>query len=124
MWAQRTPQLPAETVRHASARPSRSVRTGCARSDSRTSLPVRAESASRRCNLGGESLATTFSLQSGSPFTVLDGSDPTGAQAGISGLVGLSIRPNLDTDLPLSKMTIPEILAAGGAGLFRPLCGN
>jgi hypothetical protein len=37
--------------------------------------------------------------------------------------VGNAIRPNLNTDLELSKMTIEEILAAGGASLFRPLCG-
>lgn len=73
---------------------------------------------------GGWSVATSFSFQSGSPFTVLNGSDPTGALAGISGLVGTAIRPNINTDLNLSKMTIEEILAAGGASLFRPLCGN
>jgi hypothetical protein len=54
---------------------------------------------------------------------VLNGSDPTGALAGIDGLVGNAIRPNLNTDLALSKMTIPEILAAGGSSLFRTLCG-
>jgi len=74
--------------------------------------------------LGGWSVATQFTFQSGSPFTVLNGSDPTGALAGISGLVGTSTRPNLNTDLDLSNMTIEEILAAGGASLFRPLCGN
>jgi hypothetical protein len=73
---------------------------------------------------GGWSVATSFSFQSGSPFTVLNGADPTGALAGISGLVGTAIRPNINTDLNLSKMTIPEILAAGGRDLFRPLCGN
>lgn len=74
--------------------------------------------------LGGWSVATAFSFQSGSPFTVLNGTDPTGALAGISGLVGTSTRPNINTDLDVSSMTIPEILEAGGASLFRPLCGN
>jgi hypothetical protein len=69
-------------------------------------------------------VATSFSFQSGSPFTVLNGADPTGALAGISGLVGNAIRPNINTDLDLSNMTIEAILAAGGASLFRPLCGN
>ncbi|MCL4848138.1 MAG: carboxypeptidase regulatory-like domain-containing protein [Acidobacteria bacterium] len=73
---------------------------------------------------GGWSVATSFSFQSGSPFTALNGTDPTGALAGISGLVGTAIRPNINTDMNLSKMTIPDILAAGGASLFRPLCGN
>jgi hypothetical protein len=74
--------------------------------------------------LGGWSVATSFSFQSGSPFTVLNGADPTGALSGISGLVGNSIRPNISTDLDLSHMSIEEILAAGGASLFKPLCGN
>jgi len=38
--------------------------------------------------------------------------------------VGSNIRPMLNTDLDLSNMTIEEIIAAGGASLFRQLCGN
>jgi hypothetical protein len=71
--------------------------------------------------LGGWQVNAFFTLQSGAPFTVLNGSDPTGALTGISGLVGDAIRPNLNTDLDLSSMTIPEILAAGGKSLFRTL---
>ena len=74
--------------------------------------------------LGGWQISSFFTLQSGAPFTVLNGSDPTGALAGIDGLVGNAIRPNLNTDLDLSSMNVNEILAAGGASLFRPLCGN
>jgi len=73
--------------------------------------------------LGGWQVSSFFTFQSGAPFTVLNGSDPTGALAGIDGLVGNAIRPNLNTDLQLSKMTLPEIQAAGGASLFRTLCG-
>ena len=73
--------------------------------------------------VGGWTLSGVVTLQSGAPFTVLTGVDPTGAIAGIDGLVGNSIRPNLNTDLKLSKMTVSEIIAAGGASLFRPLCG-
>ncbi|MBA2737802.1 MAG: hypothetical protein H0U50_13565, partial [Pyrinomonadaceae bacterium] len=40
---------------------------------------------------------------------------------GIDGLVGNPVRPNLNTNLNLSSLTIPEILAAGGASLFRGL---
>ena len=72
---------------------------------------------------GGWTISGVLTLQSGAPFTVLNGVDPTGAIAGIDGLVGNSIRPNLNTDLDLSNMTIEEIVAAGGASLFRPLCG-
>ena len=73
--------------------------------------------------LGGWQLSSFFTFQSGAPFTVLNGSDPTGALAGIDGLVGNAIRPNLNTDLDLSKMTVEEVMEAGGAALFRPLCG-
>ena len=71
--------------------------------------------------LGGWQLNAFFTLQSGAPFTVLNGGDPTGALSGISGLVGDAIRPNIATNLDLSSMSIPEILAAGGRSLFRTL---
>ena len=71
--------------------------------------------------LGGWQLNAFFTFQSGAPFTVLNGSDPTGALSGISGLVGDAIRPNIATNLDLSSMSIPEILAAGGRSLFRTL---
>jgi len=73
--------------------------------------------------LGGWQMGSFFTLQSGAPFTPLNGSDPTGAIAGIDGLVGNSIRPMLNTDMDLSKMTVEELIAAGGASLFRTLCG-
>jgi len=69
--------------------------------------------------LGGWQLNGFFTFQSGAPFTVLNGSDPAGALSGINTLVGDAIRPNLNTGLPLSGMTIPDILAAGGASLFQ-----
>lgn len=68
--------------------------------------------------LGGFQINSFFTLQSGAPFTVLNGADPSGSQSGIDGLVGTAIRPNLNTNLNLSSMTIPEILAAGGRSLF------
>jgi hypothetical protein len=74
--------------------------------------------------LGGWQISTSFNFQDGAPFTALNGADPTGAISGISGLVGNSIRPNLNTTLDLSNMTIDELKEAGGASLFRPLCGN
>jgi hypothetical protein len=72
---------------------------------------------------GGWTISGVLTLQSGAPFTVLNGVDPTGAIAGIDGLVGNSIRPNLNTDLDLSNMTIEEVIEAGGASLFTRLCG-
>jgi hypothetical protein len=73
--------------------------------------------------LGGWQFGSFFTFQSGAPYTPLNGSDPTGALAGIDGLVGNAIRPNLNTTMDLSKMTVDEILAAGGASLFSRLCG-
>jgi hypothetical protein len=77
--------------------------------------------------LGGWQVGSFFTFQSGAPFTPLNGTDPTGALSGIDGLIGNAIRPNLNTNLDLSRMTIPEIIAAGGAAgpasLFRRLCG-
>jgi hypothetical protein len=62
---------------------------------------------------GGWQLNSFFTFQSGAPFTVTLGSDTTGS--------GNPIRPNLNTNLVLSGMTISEILVAGGANLFRGL---
>jgi carboxypeptidase family protein/TonB-dependent receptor-like protein len=62
---------------------------------------------------GGWQLNSIFSFQSGAPFTVTLGSDPFRS--------GNPIRPNLNTNLDLSSMTISQILAAGGAKLFRDL---
>src|SRR5215813_11911346 len=71
--------------------------------------------------VGGWQANAFFTLQSGTPFTVLNGADPTGALNGIDSLVGNSIRPNLNTNLDLSSMNIIEILQAGGASLFSRL---
>jgi hypothetical protein len=70
--------------------------------------------------LGGFQVNSFFSIQSGAPFTVLNGQDLAGALAGIDGLVGNSIRPNVVGTIDVSGMTIPEILAACGA----PIAGN
>jgi hypothetical protein len=72
--------------------------------------------------LGGFQINSFFTIQSGAPFTVLNGSDPAGALSGIDGLVGNAIRPNLITDMPLSRMSIPEILAACGVRTTTNSC--
>jgi Carboxypeptidase regulatory-like domain len=74
--------------------------------------------------VGGWQLSGQFTFQSGAPFTVLNGSDPTGALGGIDALVGNAIRPNINTTLDLSNMKIPDIIEAGGQSLFKTLCGN
>ncbi|HET9478497.1 MAG TPA: hypothetical protein VFO72_04090, partial [Pyrinomonadaceae bacterium] len=71
--------------------------------------------------LGGWQLNSQFSLQSGSPFTPLNGADPAGTLASISALVGNAVRPNLNTTLDLSSMSVEEIVGAGGASLFRQI---
>ncbi|HMX29942.1 MAG TPA: hypothetical protein PKC13_30430, partial [Blastocatellia bacterium] len=70
---------------------------------------------------GGWQTNAFFTLQSGTPFTVLNGADPAGVLQGIDGLVGNAIRPNLNTTLDLSRMNLIEIRAAGGASLFPAL---
>ncbi len=71
--------------------------------------------------LGGFQFNSFFTFQSGAPFTVLLGADPACAVCGIDGLVGNPVRPNLNTNLDLSRMSVREILAGGGASLFRGL---
>lgn len=71
--------------------------------------------------LGGWQVNSFFTFQSGAPFTVLLGADPACAVCGIDGLVGNPVRPNLNTTLNLSSMSIPEIRAAGGRSLFTGL---
>lgn len=70
--------------------------------------------------LGGFQFNTQFSIQSGAPFTVLNGADPAGALSGIDGLVGNAIRANVVSNLDLSSLTIPEIRAACGTPITTP----
>jgi hypothetical protein len=71
--------------------------------------------------LGGFQINSFITLQSGAPFTALNGADPSGALAGIDGLVGNAVRASVNTDRNLSSMSIEEILRAGGVTLFRPV---
>jgi len=71
--------------------------------------------------LGGWQVNGFVTLQTGTPFTVLNGADPTGALQGIDSLVGNAIRPNLNTTLNTSSMNIIELIQAGGARLFSAL---
>ncbi len=69
--------------------------------------------------LGGFQVNSFFTLQSGAPFTVLNGSDPAFALQGISGLVGDAIRPNLVGSPNFSGMTPREIRAACGTAIIN-----
>lgn len=68
--------------------------------------------------LGGWQVSGFLTFQSGAPFSPLDGGDPGFRLSGIDSLVGNSIRPHLNTSLDLSRMTLNEIMAAGGRTLF------
>ena len=81
----------------------------------------RSQAGALRRFLGGWQVAGFLTLQSGTPFGVLNGSDPTAALGGIAGLVGDAIRPNLNTNLSISGMTIEELRRAGGSSLFSTL---
>lgn len=74
--------------------------------------------------LGGWQANAFFTLQSGTPFTILNGADPAGVLQGIDALVGNAVRPNLNTTLDLSSMNLIEIRAAGGASLFSALAAG
>ena len=76
--------------------------------------------------LGGWQINSAFSLQSGAPFTPLNGSDPTGALSGIDTLVGNAIRPN--SLLPVTGMSVEELFrirgtvtTANGNAIFQTL---
>lgn len=71
--------------------------------------------------LGGWQIGALMTFQSGSPFTPLNGADVAVALGGIDGLVGNAIRPNLNTTLDLSSMSVEEIQKAGGRTLFSTL---
>ncbi|MEQ1603594.1 MAG: carboxypeptidase regulatory-like domain-containing protein [Pyrinomonadaceae bacterium] len=74
--------------------------------------------------LGGFQVNSFFTIQSGAPFTVLNGSDPAGALAGIDALVGNSIRPNLVGSPDFSGMNPREIRAACGTAVGGNQCPN
>ena len=68
--------------------------------------------------LGGWQVSGFLTLQSGAPFSPLDGGDPGFRLTGISQQVGNAIRPHLNTSLDLSRMSLEEIVRAGGRSLF------
>jgi hypothetical protein len=70
---------------------------------------------------GGWQISGFLSLQSGAPFSPINGPDPGFRLTGIDSLVGNSIRPNVNTSLDLASMSIEEIVRAGGRALFSPV---
>jgi hypothetical protein len=75
--------------------------------------------------VGGWQLSGFLSLQSGAPFSPLNGSDPGFRLSGIDGLIGSAIRPNLNTSLNLAGMSLEDIVSKGGRTLFSAVtAGN
>ena len=73
--------------------------------------------------LGGWQMNASLAFQSGAPFSVLNGSDPTSTIAGISGAIGVATRANVVTTQNVSGMSIEELvgLRAAGDPLFAAL---
>lgn len=69
----------------------------------------------------GWQLSGFLALESGAPFSPLNGADPGFRLSGIDSLIGSAIRPNLNTTLDLSNMSLEEIIAKGGRSLFSPV---
>ena len=74
--------------------------------------------------VGGWQISGFLTFQSGAPFSALAGVDPGFRLSGIDSLVGNAIRPNLNTTLDLSSMTVRDILAAGGRDLFSAVTAS
>ncbi len=74
--------------------------------------------------LGGWQAGGLLTFQSGPPFSPLANADPGFRLSGIDGLVGNAIRPNVETNLPIGSMSLPEIMAAGGRKLFLDANNN
>lgn len=74
--------------------------------------------------LGGFQVNSFFTLQSGAPFTVLNGSDPAGTLTGIDALVGQATRPNLVGNPNFSGLSPREIRAQCGTPVGGNQCPN
>ena len=72
--------------------------------------------------LGGWQVNGFITLQSGAPFTALNGTDPGAVLLGNP--VGTSTRPSLNTNLDLSGLSVRDLQAAGGRALFSPATVN
>ena len=77
--------------------------------------------------LGGWQVNSNFNFQSGAPFSPLNPSDISGTLGGLASAVGIATRPNVGTNLDLSRMSVEELFAlrgvvnASGNSLFRAL---
>jgi hypothetical protein len=76
--------------------------------------------------MSGWQISGFLTLQSGAAFSPLNGADPGFRLSGISAQLGnIAIRPNVNTLLDLSRMSLEDIVRAGGRNLFsRVTAGN
>jgi hypothetical protein len=102
----------AERGRSAFDRPHRFVANGV------FELPFyRSQNNLRSRTLGGWQLSAFLTLQSGAPFSALTGNDLGRRVTPL----GSTVRANVNTTLDLARMSIDEIVRAGGARLFAPV---
>jgi hypothetical protein len=59
--------------------------------------------------LGGWQMNAFLNFQSGAPFSPLNGTDPTGTLGGLASAVGIATRPNIYTQLDISRMSVQEL---------------
>jgi hypothetical protein len=70
---------------------------------------------------GGWKVGGFLTFQSGAPFSALNGVDPGRRLSGIDTLVGNAIRPNVNTNLPVSQLSVEELFRYGSftSGFFN-----
>src|SRR6185369_10366090 len=77
--------------------------------------------------LGGWQLNSNFNFQSGAPFSPLNPSDISGTLGGLASAIGIATRPNVNTTLDLSHMSVEQLFAlrgtvnSAGNALFKAL---
>ncbi|HKY27095.1 MAG TPA: TonB-dependent receptor [Pyrinomonadaceae bacterium] len=77
--------------------------------------------------LGGWQVNSNFNFQSGAPFSPLNNSDISGTLGGLAAAIGIATRPNVNTTLDVSRMSVEELFALRGTptlagnNLFRAL---
>ncbi|HET8783688.1 MAG TPA: TonB-dependent receptor [Pyrinomonadaceae bacterium] len=78
--------------------------------------------------LGGWQINSNFNFQSGAPFSPLNPNDISGTLGGLASAIGIATRPNVITNVDVSRMSVEELFALRGTvnsttgnALFRAL---
>jgi hypothetical protein len=77
--------------------------------------------------LGGWQVNSNFNFQSGAPFSPLNPSDISGTLGGLASASGIATRPNVISNLDLSRMSVEELfrlrgtVSAAGNALYAAL---